>query len=318
MRVIIEEKVDGISGDLEYKDGILQSLVTRGDGVIGDDITPHAQHIRSIPKNIPEMGTVNIRGEIVLPLVDFKEYWLPKGAKNPRNQVSGLAKGRSKPEDLATLQFIGYSYYGPSRCKAVKTEEQVVEMLARWGFQTPFFKEVVNSPQAATEFYELYDKEGRDALPYLTDGIVVKIDDLAIQDRMPSQGGRPSWAVAVKPSPKAVVTKVTGITWEMGLSGRFSPVAQVEPRDLDGTTLKNVNLFNLDRVKYWYTHGFGKGAEIMVIRTGDVLPHLVAVVTPVPGTPAYQIKQQRQLLVEKHRPPDKEIDLIEELTRKES
>jgi DNA ligase (NAD+) len=87
MRVIVQEKVDGISGGLVYENGIFRSLVTRGDGVIGDDITPHAAHIRGIPKTIPEKGTVDIRGEIVLPLQEFKEYWLPRGAKNPRNQV---------------------------------------------------------------------------------------------------------------------------------------------------------------------------------------------------------------------------------------
>jgi len=282
MQCLILEKLDGISLNLTYQDGKLESAVTRGDGTQGDDITLNATHIRGVLKTIPFQGRVQIRGEVVLPLKEFNEYWAPKGKANPRNAVSGLCKGRSTPEDLATMQFVAYDLYGTERMPAV-TEAAVILKLVQAGFTVPVISRVVNSAQEAEEFYRLYDTTLRKELPWQTDGLVIRINDLATQEaKFSIEGGRPTYAVAIKPSPAAVVTTVKKVTWSMGLSGRFCPVAEVEPTAFDGTTLRNVNLHNLENVQNLHKQGFGIGAQILVVRAGDVIPYLSRIVTPAP------------------------------------
>lgn len=179
---------------------------------------------------------------------------------------------------------MGYDYYGPSRGSKVKSESQVRSHLASLGFKTTIIGEVVDRVERAIEIYDEYDKVKREQLPYLTDGLVLKIEDFEVQEKFGVQNGRPGWAIAIKPSSKSVITTVTGLTWDnrKSAAGQFCPVAHVVPTPFDGTTLRNVNMFNLDFLTEWVKKGFGIGAEIIVTRTGDVLPYLTGVVREAP------------------------------------
>lgn len=279
MQCILEEKLDGLSISLCYRDGKLVQMLTRGDGDVGEDITPNAEHIPSIPKNIDEMGEVHIRGEIVVRWDNFKTYLADK-FENPRNTASGLVRGKSTTTLLKYLTFVAYDYYGSKRGVTEETESHILHHVEHLGFIKPEIHKVCNTPEEVVAFYEHYDKVLRDELPWMTDGLVLKVNFLHLQNRLGVTNNRPAHSVAIKPTPKACITKVISVTWEAGLSGRYTPVAQVEPTYLDGVTLKNVNLHNLDYLGGWVKKGFGIGATITVVRSGDVIPYLTGVVVP--------------------------------------
>lgn len=279
MQCVIQEKLDGLSISLEYRDGKLFQMLTRGDGKVGEDITPNAEHIPSIPKEISEKGVVCIRGEALIRLNDFKDHLADK-FENPRNTASGLIRGKSTVQYLKHITFVAYDYYGPLRGKGVDTEDRVQAYLGSLGFSTPKLCHTVNNPEEAIAVYEQYDKEWRDDLPWLTDGLVLKVNSLALQNKLGANNSRPEHSVAIKPTPKACITTVLSITWEMGLSGRYTPVVQVTPTPLDGVTLRNVNMHNLDYLGEWVKKGFGIGAQVTVVRSGDVIPYLTGVLIP--------------------------------------
>lgn len=279
MQCIIEEKLDGLSISITYINGKLVKMVTRGDGKVGEDITPNAEHITSIPKTIKEVGEVHIRGEAIVTWADFKEHLSDK-FENPRNTASGLIRGKSTTQYLKHITLVAYDYYGEKRGVTEETEAQILHHLEHLGFTTPKIHAIVNTPEEAVKVYEDYDKTGRDQLPWMTDGLVMKVNDLNLQNRLCANANRPEHSTAIKPTPKACITKVLSVTWEMGLSGRLTPVAQVEPTYLDGVTLRNVNMHNLDYLGDWVKKGFGIGAQITVVRSGDVIPYLTEVLTP--------------------------------------
>lgn len=300
MNICVQAKLDGVSLRATYQDGKLVQLVTRGDGEIGDDITVHAPHLCNLPQFVPSFrGVMHVRGEGIIYEEDFRQIFKPKGQMNARNMVTGLLKGRSTPEDLKFVHFVALEMHGQL---APATESDSIRTLRSTGFEVPSLVFLVTNAVQAEKVYTDYDAGGRQNLPYKTDGLVLKIDDKKLQSNYPMSGGRPGHAVAVKPSPKACLTRVKKLVWEMGLSGAYTPVAEVEPAELDGTTLRRVNMFNLDFLDAWVNGGeisvpkseqhptgkrkllggFGVGAEILVVRSGDVIPYLTDVVVPVP------------------------------------
>lgn len=280
MQVIIQAKLDGVSLCATYVDGKLNSLVTRGDGLIGDDITSHAEHMNNVPLTINKSGVVHVRGEGIMYESDFEQHFKSNGFKNARNTVSGMLKGRDTKQ-LKYVRFVAYEYYGPDR-EEYRYESAHVTTLMSLGFEVPQLCQVVDNLDAAKNVYTQYDERGgREALPYKTDGLVLKVNDTQLHGKLPTvAGGRPGHATAIKPTPKAAVTKVLSVIWSMGLSGRFTPVAQLEPADLDGVTLRQVNLHNLSYLREWVGKGFGVGAKVVVIRSGDVIPYLTQVLEP--------------------------------------
>jgi DNA ligase (NAD+) len=255
-------------------------MVTRGDGKVGEDISPNIPFMTSIPNKIPDLGHVFIRGEAIVNWNNFKEH-LANEFENPRNSASGLIRSKSKVELLKYLSFVAYDYYGPERIKRISKETEILAYLSQQlKFEIPKICRTADTPGEAVAIYEQYDKQWRDELPWMTDGLVMKVNDLNLQNKLGDRGGRPEHSIALKPTPKACVTKVIGLTWEQGLSGRYTPVAQVEPTPLDGVTLRNVNMHNLDFLGLWVKKGFGIGATITVLRSGDVIPYPQSVIIP--------------------------------------
>lgn len=286
MQVLIEEKLDGVSVALTYQDGMLVSFVTRGDGLVGQDITPNADYIPSIPKIISAEGTVYVRGEMIMEEKTFNDHFKSRPRKNKtsipnaRNQCAGLVASKNNPEDLKHLTFVAYEYWGPLRGSEIRTELSACQLLISYGFETPRIKHLVDSPESAISFYQRYDSTLRTQLQYQTDGLVLKVNSYRLQDQLGTTGGRPDFARAVKPSSKTCITKVLRIEYSQGLSGRFSPLAHVEPTILGGeVTLKAVSMHNLDYLSKWVEVGFDVGATVMVSRAGDVIPHLSGVIS---------------------------------------
>jgi DNA ligase (NAD+) len=294
MKVMFEEKLDGVSLQLTYIEGQLVSGVTRGDGNIGEDVTENIAHIPSIPKTIGTTGREDISGEVVLTHSNFDQFFKPMGKKNTRNCVGPTLQGKTRPELLKHFNFVAYGYHGPLRGSLIKTQEEMLVHLHSRGFDIPQLAKLLEGPQQLIDQYKLYDTQLRNTLPYTTDGVVLKVNDLEQQEALGSSNGRPVWAVAVKPTPMACVAKVIDLEWEQGLSGRFTPVAKVEPTPLGDVTLRQINMHNLDYLSIWtfggYVEtlkkevqgGFGIGAEVLVIRSGDVIPYLVDIINPAP------------------------------------
>lgn len=286
MQVLIEEKFDGISVCVRYNGGSFVSLITRGNGLIGQDISPNAQYMPNIPKMIQETGEVTIRGELLMDQTTFNQHFKDRprtdgSIPNARNQVAGLAGSKKNPDDLKHLTFVAYEYYGPARGETLLTEMDCINHLRNLGFTVGNIFKLVSSSSEAIAYYKEYETSIRETLPFQTDGLVLKVNSLQQQSLLGSTSNRPDHAVAAKPTPKACITKVLQLTWEMGLSGRYTPVAQVEPTLLAGEVmLRNVDMRNMSYLKAWADKGFDIGATIIVERTGDVIPYLVGIVTP--------------------------------------
>jgi len=282
-KFLMMEKLDGSSIRLTYQDGHLTEMVTRGDGTLGDNITPHAQHIPSIPKTITLTGTVHIRGEMVLPKAAHQEVFKPRGIVNPRNGCVGIMKGKSPPEDLQHLTLVAFELHAEQRPTTVAA---TLELLLSQGFSTPLLTAPVDQPQDADFIFQRYLDHYRQTLPWATDGMIITINDHNTRDKAQIRDGRPDHTTAVKPPPPSVLTKVLGITWSQAISGAFTPVLNLEPADMGGDCiLRNVNLFNLDNLKLFCEQGLNVGAIVEVERAGDVIPHLVRVVVPVWDSP---------------------------------
>jgi len=258
-------------------------MVTRGDGIIGDDVTPNAAFIPSIPKFIPgESERTFVRGEAVIKLSDFET--VKDRFENPRNTVAGVIRARSVVEILNLITFVGFDLHSEERGTLFTTERGLWERIGDLGFQRSKISTVVDSWERVQTVFEAYDQSpagevySRKGLPWQTDGLVVKVNDLVLQNKFQTKNNRPAHSVAIKPSPTMVETTVTGITWQMGLSGRYTAVCHVTPTPMDGVTLRNVNLHNLTFLSKLIKTGFLIGCKIRVIRAGDVIPQIVGVV----------------------------------------
>jgi len=277
--------MDGFSLLITYSDRKFVMAATRGTGSVGDDISPNAIQFHGIPKTLPEsapMGKVYIRGEGLLPVSTFKKKYpqLNEDGKptNARNTGNGMAKAKTlKPYmNFADIHFVAYDLVFSA---VYKTEEEKLAVLEGWGFEVPEHR-VFDNPSDLEKYY-IEVSNRRPSLDYVIDGLVIKINDLALQNKFDVVDGRPRGMVALKFPSSTVVATVKAVVWEMGLSGRFCPVAEVEPVTLGDpsgqVTLRRVSLHNLKQVLLYKVT---PGAKILVERSGDIIPHLVKVVSP--------------------------------------
>jgi len=280
MNVMVQPKLDGGSAEAFYEDGELLAFVTRGDGNEGDDIVENARKFTGIPLKIHNKSKISVRGEFIIPTEVFKKNYLNVGGdqapKNARNVGNGLAKAKTLKEGMSYshLHFVAYDIIVDGINFDSEYEKETY--LMGLGFETPFFSVIVeNEEELIAVFKE--QEENRDKAPYSTDGLVVKINDLEDQGKFDMVDGRPGGQIAWKWASKGVVTKVNDIVWEMGLSGMFCPVAELEPILLGGEViLKRVNLHNC---KFMLGLGVKIGCMIEVVRAGDVIPYATRVVS---------------------------------------
>ncbi|HMB62562.1 MAG TPA: NAD-dependent DNA ligase LigA [Eudoraea sp.] len=275
-----ELKYDGASINLTYKDGQLLRAVTRGDGFQGDDVTTNIKTIRSIPLKLQgdHPAKFEIRGEIVLPLDGFakmNEERIANGEDpymNPRNTASGSLK--LQDSSLVAQRPLECLLYGVAgNGLAVKSQFEMLEKARSWGFKVPSIAKLCTSMEEVMGFVEHWDKHRHD-LPYETDGVVVKVNSLRFQEELGYTAKAPRWALAYKFKAERAATVLNRITYQVGRTGAITPVANLKPVLLAGTTVKRASLHNADQIAKLDVR---EGDTVFVEKGGEIIPKIVGV-----------------------------------------
>ena len=279
-RYLCELKIDGLAVDLVYLNGRLSVAATRGDGRVGEDVTPNVSTIRTIPHrltgDVPEV--LEVRGEVFFPVAGFEELnaSLVEAGKapfaNPRNAAAGSL--RQKNPSVTASRPLRMLVHGIGEIDGVSFESQseAYEMLKGWGLPTPDTFRVVATPQEVLAFVE-HHGERRHDLSHEIDGIVIKVDNLAEQDRLGSTSRAPRWAIAYKYPPEEVNTVLRDIQVNVGRTGRVTPFGVMEPVFVSGSTVEMATLHNGYEVK---RKGVLIGDTVVLRKAGDVIPEIVA------------------------------------------
>jgi len=280
---VAEPKLDGAAVELVYEDGKLAVGATRGDGQTGEDVTANLRHILAIPLGLAgeAPARVSVRGEVVLPLRAFRRLNARRGARglepfaNPRNAAAGSLRQLHEvdQERLRSLAFHAYGL-GEGMPAGVGSQWEVLEQLARWGFApSPGAVRVLGLDAALAYYRDLLGR--RASLPVEIDGVVCKVDDLALQRDLGELARMPRWAVAYKFPPHQEHTVVEDILTSVGRTGALTPVAKLRPVQVGGVTVSNASLHNQDEIE---RKDVRVGDTVIVQRAGDVIPQIVGVV----------------------------------------
>jgi len=287
---VVELKIDGLSIALLYDDGLLSKAVTRGDGRIGEVVTANVRTIKSVPLRLRKKETVEIRGEIYLSLEAFRQAneereqaGLPRYA-NPRNVAAGTVR-QLDPAMVArrSLDFFGYSPI-PARDKQSENLKWIREL----GLKVNPHHRLCRSIDDVEKFYAEWE-ERRDSLDYEIDGLVVKVDDISLQQALGFTSKAPRWAIAVKFQARQAETKLENIIANVGRTGALTPVAILDPVQLGGVTIRNATLHNEDEIERL---GVQIGDRVLIERGGDVIPKVVRVVEEAKDRRKYHVPTQ--------------------------
>ncbi|RUT10248.1 DNA ligase [Dulcicalothrix desertica PCC 7102] len=298
---VCELKIDGNALALTYENGILTRGATRGDGVTGEDITQNVRTIRSIPLRlnaeafddvIPER--IEVRGEAFLPLNVFKQIneERQKASEsvfaNPRNATAGtLRQLNPKIVDKRQLDFFAYTLHIPGLddTSIASTQWGALELLQKMGFKVNPKMKLCPSLQEVAEYYEYWDTE-RLNLPYMTDGVVVKLDSFKLQEQLGFTQKFPRWAVALKYAAEEAPTIVENISVNVGRTGALTPLAEMRPVQLAGTTVSRATLHNGDRIAQL---DIRIGDTVIVRKAGEIIPEVLRVLKELrpDGTEAF-------------------------------
>ncbi len=280
VQYVCELKYDGASISLTYENGVLLRAVTRGDGTQGDNVTANVRTIKSVPLklkgNYPPK--FDIRGEIVLPFEGFNkmnEERIEIGEepyRNPRNTASGSLKLQDSSEVAKRpLECLLYNITGSNL--GINTQFESLEFARQMGFKVPNAAKLVNSIDEVLEFIDYWNVHRHD-LPYETDGVVIKVNNLQQQEELGYTAKAPRWAMAYKFKAEQVSTRLNSITYQVGRTGAITPVANLEPVELAGTTVKRASLHNADQIEKL---DIRVGDEVFVEKGGEIIPKIIAV-----------------------------------------
>jgi len=278
---VCELKYDGVSISLTYVNGKMKHAVTRGDGTKGDDVTANVRTIRSIPlilsgNDYPQ--EFEIRGEIFLPRKAFNELNEEKISAgevpfaNPRNTAAGTLKLQNS-SIVAKRKLDCFMYYIPAEVSITKSHFQNLMKARSWGFKVPDFMALYGSIDGALEFIHEWDQK-RKALPFDTDGIVIKVDSIPQQLFLGFTAKEPRWAIAYKYKAERAETKLLSINYQVGRTGAVTPVANLSPVLLGGTTVKRASLHNADQMALL---DIRPGDYVYVEKGGEIIPKIISV-----------------------------------------
>jgi len=281
--VCCEIKYDGLSISLTYVDGQLIQAVTRGDGVQGDDVTANVKTIRSIPLTLSNAQTpypreFEIRGEILMPWASFERLNAEREQAeeplfaNPRNAASGTLKSLDS-RVVASRQLDAYLYYLLGSQLPAEGHYENLEAARTWGFKISQGMKKVKTFDEIIDFISYWDVE-RKNLPVATDGIVLKVNSLRQQRALGFTAKSPRWAIAYKFKAERACTRLLEVTYQVGRTGAVTPVANMEPVQLAGTTVKRATLNNEDFIKSFDLH---MGDYVYVEKGGEIIPKIVGV-----------------------------------------
>jgi len=277
---VCELKYDGASISLTYENGNLSRAVTRGDGFQGDDVTTNIKTIKTVPLQLKGdyPAYFEIRGEIVLPFKGFAKMNAERVEageepyKNPRNTASGSLKLQDSSEVAKRpLECLLYALVGDDL--PVKSQIDGLEKARDWGFKVPEVYKLAKSIDEVSKFVDYWDIHRHD-LPYETDGVVIKVNNLQQQEELGYTAKAPRWAMAYKFKAEQVSTILNRITYQVGRTGAITPVANLEPVELAGTTVKRASLHNADQIAKL---DIREGDTVFVEKGGEIIPKIIGV-----------------------------------------
>jgi DNA ligase (NAD+) len=278
---VCELKYDGVSISLTYRNGRLESAVTRGDGAVGDDVTANVKTIKSVPQSLPSENVpalFTIRGEIYMPRNGFMEMNRKRTEAgempfaNPRNAAAGTLK-LLNPETVAgrPLECFLYSLLGDSL--PYSEHYANLDEARNWGFRIPQEPRVCMTIEEVISFIREWDKK-RENLPYDTDGVVIKVNSIPEQKILGSTSKSPRWAIAYKYKAERALTRLLSVAFQVGRTGAVTPVANLDPVTLAGTTVQRASLHNADQIKMLDLHLHDM---VYVEKGGEIIPKIVGV-----------------------------------------
>ena len=275
---VCELKIDGLSISLTYVDGVLQTGATRGDGSVGENITENLKRVRDIPLVLPEPVSLTVRGECYMPRASFDAVNLIRQENgeaefaNPRNAAAGtLRQLDTKIVAERKLATFLYNEASPTDCTS---QEAVLEKLSGLGFVVNPNRKIANSIEEVWDFIQEV-ADTRDQLAYDIDGVVIKVNDLALQEELGFTVKAPKWAVAYKFPAEEKEAQVLSVDWTVGRTGVVTPTANLTPVQLAGTTVSRATLHNVD---YIAEKDIRKDDTVIVYKAGDIIPAVLRVV----------------------------------------
>jgi len=284
---VLDPKIDGVAVSIRYERGRLVQGATRGDGEFGDDITQNIKTIKTVPLTLHGNGwpeVLEVRGEVYWPRKDFVEFNRKRELEgetalaNPRNATAGTLKLLdSRIVARRKLAFICHSF-GQVEPMVAETHFELAQQVNRWGVPiNPHLKKVQDVEELIRLIEEWKDK--RSDLEYLTDGMVVKVDRFDFRDRLGYTARSPRWVIAFKYEAEQAVTTIRNVRWQVGKLGTLTPVADLDPVWVAGSTVSRVSLHNTDIIAEL---GVRIGDTVVIEKAGEVIPHVVSVVTERP------------------------------------
>lgn len=296
---VCELKIDGSALALTYQNGILVRGVTRGDGITGEDITQNVKTIRSIPLKLNLENPpfrVEVRGEAFLALDTFKQINQEREKAgdtlfaNPRNAAAGtLRQLDSRIVAQRRLDFFAYTLHIPGKDDAeiTQTQWESLELLQKMGFRVNPNRKLCQSLEDVANYYNTWDKK-RLNLPYMTDGVVAKLNSLKLQEQLGFTQKFPRWAVALKYPAEKAPTRVEAISVNVGRTGAITPLAELTPVQLAGTTVSRATLHNIDYVR---SLDIRVGDTVIIHKAGEIIPEVVKVLTELrpPNTQPFEM-----------------------------
>lgn len=277
LKYALELKLDGLSISVQYEKGRLVRGVTRGDGAIGEDVTENIMEIATIPHELPEPLDLEVRGEIVLPLSNFlklNERRMEAGEEvfaNPRNAASGTLR-QIDSSIIKERGLDSYFYFLVDAEKyGVKTHSESIKFLEKLGFKTTGVCEVLESASKLKKRIDYWEKE-KENLDYETDGMVIKVDELELWNILGNTTKSPRWAIAYKFPAKQVTTTMLGVTWQVGRTGKVTPVAELEEVLLSGSKVKRASLHNFHEIE---RKDIRIGDKVFIEKAAEIIPQVV-------------------------------------------
>ena len=287
---VVEQKIDGLSVSLEYRNGELAVGSTRGNGLVGEDVTENIRTIRSIPLKLPQpLPLLEVRGEVYMPVNSFwrlvreQELREETPAKNPRNAAAGSL--RQKDPKIAAARGLDIFCFNIQQLEGTVCEshEASLELMRSLGFPvSPDYKVVHTIEEAIRQIEKIGELRGK--LGYQIDGAVIKVDSFADRERLGSTAKYPKWAVAFKYPPEEKETVLRSIALQVGRTGAVTPTAEFDPIELAGTTVSRATLHNQDFITQL---GVNIGDTIVVRKAGDIIPEVIGVRIHPKDKPAY-------------------------------
>ena len=277
---VLELKLDGLSISLIYENGVLKQGITRGDGQIGEDVTENIMEIESIPKKLKEPISLEVRGEVILPISEFSRINQEREDEgedvfaNPRNAAAGTIRQldksivKERKLDCYLYYLVNAEEYG------MKTHKESIEYIEKLGFKTTKIFELYNDFGKLEKAIDVW-RTKREKLDYETDGLVIKVNEFEHYDELGYTTKSPRWAIAYKFPAEQVKTKLYGVTFQVGRTGVVTPVAELEAVNLSGSVVKRASLHNFDEIR---RKEIKIGDNVIIEKAAEIIPQVVNVV----------------------------------------